>query len=67
MRLWHRCFPVNFAKDLKTPLYRTPPDDCRGAEACSGGKCQTSKIEPFTKIVNDNFLKAIHFRCLIGS
>ena len=25
-RLWHRCFPVNFAKFLKTPfLKRTPP------------------------------------------
>ena len=24
-RLWHRCFPVNFAKFLRTPfLYRTP-------------------------------------------
>ena len=27
-RLWHRCFPVNFTKFLKTPFYRTPPDDC---------------------------------------
>ena len=27
-RLWNRCFPVNFAKFLRTPLlYRTPPDD----------------------------------------
>ena len=25
-RPWHRCFPVNFAKFLRTPLsYRTPP------------------------------------------
>ena len=28
-RLWCRCFPVNFAKFLRTPFfYRTPPDDC---------------------------------------
>ena len=27
-RLWHRCFPVNFAKLLRTPFYRTPLDDC---------------------------------------
>ena len=27
-KLWHRCFPVNFAKFLGTPFYRTPPDDC---------------------------------------
>ena len=27
-RLWHRCFPVNFAKFLRTPFLRTPPDDC---------------------------------------
>ena len=23
-RLWHRCFPVNFVKFLRTPIYRTP-------------------------------------------
>ena len=23
-RLWHRCFPVNFADFLRTPFYRTP-------------------------------------------
>ena len=27
-RLWHKCFPVNFAKFLRTPFHRTPPDDC---------------------------------------
>ena len=27
-RFWYRCFPVNFAKFLRTPYYRTPPDDC---------------------------------------
>ena len=27
-RLWHRCFPANFAKFLRTPFFRTPPDDC---------------------------------------
>ena len=27
-RLWHRCFPVNFAKFLRTPFYRTPSGDC---------------------------------------
>ena len=26
-RLWHRCFPVNFAKFLRTPFYRTSPGD----------------------------------------
>ena len=28
MKLWHRCFPVNFAKFLRTPFYRTPLGDC---------------------------------------
>ena len=23
-RLWHRCFPVNFAKILRTPFFKTP-------------------------------------------
>ena len=28
-RPWHRCFPLNFAKFLRTPFfYRTPTDDC---------------------------------------
>ena len=27
-RLRHRCFPMNFAKLLRTPFYRTPPADC---------------------------------------
>ena len=26
--LWHRCFPLNFAKFLGTFFYRTPRDDC---------------------------------------
>ena len=27
-RLWNRCFPVNFAKFLRTPFYRTPLVNC---------------------------------------
>ena len=27
-RLWHRCFPVNITKFLRTFFYRTPLDDC---------------------------------------
>ena len=27
-RLWHRCFSVNFAKSLRTPMHRTHLDDC---------------------------------------
>ena len=27
-RIWHRFFPVDFAKFLATPFYRTPLDDC---------------------------------------
>ena len=27
-KLWHRCFPVTFAKFPRTPFYRTPPGDC---------------------------------------
>ena len=27
-RLWHRCFPMNFAKFLRTPFHRTPLNDC---------------------------------------
>ena len=27
-RPWHRCFPLNFAKFLRTPFYRRPLGDC---------------------------------------
>ena len=27
MRLCHKCFPVNFAKFVRTPFYRVPPDE----------------------------------------
>ena len=27
-RLWHVCFPVNFAKFWRTPILQKPPDDC---------------------------------------
>ena len=27
-RLWHRCFPMNFAKFLRTTFHRTPLNDC---------------------------------------
>ena len=27
-RLWHRCFPKNFAKFIRAPFHRTPQDDC---------------------------------------
>ena len=27
-RLRHSCFPLNFAKCLRTPFYRTLPEDC---------------------------------------
>ena len=34
-RLWHRCFPVKFAKLLRTPLfYRAPLDDCSWYSQC---------------------------------
>ena len=28
MRLWHRCFPMNFAKFIRTPFHRTPLNYC---------------------------------------
>ena len=27
-RLWHRCFPVNFTKFLRTPFLQNTPADC---------------------------------------
>ena len=28
IRLWHRCFHMNFVKFLRTPFHRIPLDDC---------------------------------------
>ena len=36
-RLWHRCFPVNFVKFLRTAFYRTRLNDCFYIESSSGG------------------------------
>ena len=30
LQAWHRCFPVNFAKFLRTPFHRITLDDCFG-------------------------------------
>ena len=27
-RLWHKCFPVSFAKLPRTPFFTEPPGDC---------------------------------------
>ena len=43
-RLWRRCFPVNFAKFLRTPFYRTLLDDCFLFCICLIGKKPLSKI-----------------------
>ena len=43
-RLWRRCFPVNFAKFLRTPFYRTLLDDCFLFCICLIGKKSLSKI-----------------------
>ena len=33
-RLWHSCFPVNFATFLRTLFYRTPPLAASGLIEC---------------------------------
>ena len=30
LQAWHRCFPVNFAKFLRTPFHRITLEDCFG-------------------------------------
>ena len=44
-RLWHRCFPVNFAKFLGTPLsYRTP-----SAAASALSQALTNHVRAYVK------------------
>ena len=40
-RDWHMCFPVNFAKFLRTPFYRTHP------VAASGNNCWVYLISSY--------------------
>ena len=42
---WHRCFPVNFVKFLRTPFYRTPLGDCFCLVGIS--PCRT-RLNPYT-------------------
>ena len=43
-RLWRRCFPINFAKLLKTLFLRTPPGDCLYFRAKLGQNSLMRKI-----------------------
>ena len=53
-RLWHRSFPVNFAKFLRAPFfYRTPP--VAASETSKQGVCLLG---------GNYFHKKLHLRCL---
>ena len=43
-KLWHRCFPVNFANFLRTPFFRTPLDDCFYTESYNDNAIGNLKI-----------------------
>ena len=52
-RLWHRCFPVNFAKFLRTAfLYRTPLVTASVAvhsvSVAFGKRCRSDDIQPIS-------------------
>ena len=61
--LQHRCFPVKFAKFLRTPFFhRTPP-----VSAFDKSTIQR-RIEDLTKHIRRSFLvKKRHHKCLIRS
>ena len=52
-RLWHRRFPVNFAKNFKNTFHRTPPGDC----FCTGPVFRWDFIVLFEK----NYSLIIHY------
>ena len=47
-RLWHRCFPVNFAKFLRTPFHRTRLGDCFSHQ-CTANSCLLIRINLIEK------------------
>ena len=52
-RLWHSCFPVNFAKFFRGLFYRTCLDNCFCPKGRGGSRtAATSKMERFVIIVN---------------
>ena len=50
-RLWHRCFPVNFVKFLRTPVFIDTSGGCFCVKTCSSSDLLYKKIEleNFTK------------------
>ena len=76
-RLWHRCFPVKFAKFLRTPFYRTPPNDYfwkalwgRDWSFCCNFRCLTCHLHELNvawNFVESIFLQASIWNCLIIS
>ena len=57
MRLWHRCFPVNFVKFLSTFSYRTPPVAASAFQQnCPHGKTYQKVFNYKIQTWNQNFL-----------
>ena len=56
LSLQHRCFPVNFAKFLRT-LYRTPPGDCICMRSFSRLKKPIKKLFYFKQSLQNNVTK----------
>ena len=71
-RLWHRCFPVNFAKFLRTSFSRTPLSDCfyhiRGAQICLTdclNNCYFHRAVCKQKNIRRNLTKRQYFRPVV--
>ena len=76
-RLWHRCFPVNFAKFLRTPFLQNTPGRlllyyeeikwCTTAEPYQTFMMEFFCEKSFLLVPSSVFAKALHHRCLAGS
>ena len=65
MKPQHKCFPVKFAKFLRTPIYRTPPYDCF-CKACRGeSQVEDEKYILITPSKFCNFSEKRNSQCII--
>ena len=60
-RLWHTCFPVNFAKFLRNLFYRTPLDDCFSLRVV-----YDDSISSIVDLLNSDHSVSVHYKNIHG-
>ena len=65
-RLWHRCFPANFLKLLRTPFYSIPLGDCFCKQTslcrkqCLLNRVSANYLYTFQKVFYESMTRIVH-------